>query len=161
MISIFVFFFTKIAFLHKMLYSGFDDVLLFMIVLFSALDVVWVSTYTFLVAYISKGADCSDQPQVILVNGGVSQSSPFIYTKLSRIMRKQDFGLCEKKGADQLRSDCEADQCLCFRYSDSTISLLLLAKISSPYPASETLQANLCCTWSKTPKTGFLTSRLN
>ena len=29
----------------------------------------------------------------------------------------------ENKGADQLRSNCEADQRLCFRYSDSTIPL--------------------------------------
>ena len=36
--------------------------------------------------------------------------------------------LCENKGADQLRSNCEADQRLCFRYSDSTIPLLLIAK---------------------------------
>ena len=49
----------------------------------------------------------------------------------SRIVRKPDFCLCENKGADQLRSNCEADQRLCFRYSDSTIPLLLIAKISS------------------------------
>ena len=29
-------------------------------------------------------------------------------------MRKPDFCLCENKGADQLRSNCEADQRLCF-----------------------------------------------
>ena len=40
-------------------------------------------------------------------------------------MRKPDFCLCENKGADQLRSNCEADQRLCFHYVDSTISLLL------------------------------------
>ena len=28
--------------------------------------------HAFLVAYISKGADCSDQPQVVLINGGVN-----------------------------------------------------------------------------------------
>ena len=39
--------------------------------------------------------------------------------------------LCENKGADQLRSNCEADQRLCFRYSDSTIPLLLKPEISS------------------------------
>ena len=39
-------------------------------------------------------------------------------------MRKPDFCLCENKGADQLRGNREADQRLCFRYSDSTISLL-------------------------------------
>ena len=41
-----------------------------------------------------------------------------------RKMRKPDLSLCKNKGADQLRSSCEADQCLCFCYSDSTISLL-------------------------------------
>ena len=45
---------------------------------------------------------------------------------MSRIVRKPDFCLGENKGADQLRSNCEADQRLCFRYTDSTISLLLL-----------------------------------
>ena len=56
-----------------------------------------------------------------------------------RIVRKPDFCLCENKGADQLRSNCEADQRLCFRYMDSTISLLLKSEISSIYPASETI----------------------
>ena len=36
-------------------------------------------------------------------------------------MRKPDFCLGENKGADQLRGNREADQRLCFRYSDSTI----------------------------------------
>ena len=39
--------------------------------------------------------------------------------------------LCENKGADQLRGNREADQRLCFRYSDSTIPLLLKSEISS------------------------------
>ena len=39
--------------------------------------------------------------------------------------------LSENKGADQLRSNCEADQRLCYRYSDSTIPLLLKANILS------------------------------
>ena len=46
------------------------------------------------------------------------------------IVGKPDFRLCENKGADQLRSNCEADQRLCFRYTDSTISLLLKTEIS-------------------------------
>ena len=32
--------------------------------------------------------------------------------------------LCQNKGADQLRSNCEADQRLCFHYSHSTTPLL-------------------------------------
>ena len=50
---------------------------------------------------------------------------------ISRIVRKPDFCLCENKGADQLRGNREADQHLCFRYTDSTISLLLKSEISS------------------------------
>ena len=77
-------------------------------------------------------------------------------------MRKPDFCLCENKGADQLRSnrDCEADQRLCFRYTDSTLSLLIKSEISSFHAASGTVHVGLCRTWSETPKTGFLASRL-
>ena len=46
-------------------------------------------------------------------------------------MRKPDFCLCENKGADQLRSNCEADQGLCFHYSDSTTPLLPKFQASS------------------------------
>ena len=46
-------------------------------------------------------------------------------------MKKSEFVLGENIGADQLRGNCEADQRLYFRYSDSTISLLLKAEISS------------------------------
>ena len=41
------------------------------------------------------------------------------------------FYICKNKGADQLRSNCEADQHLCFHYMDSTISLSK-SKISRP-----------------------------
>ena len=75
-------------------------------------------------------------------------------------MRKPDFCLGENKGADQLRGNREADQRLCFRHSDSAISLLPKSEISSFLPYSETAQTGLCWTWSETPKTGFLTSRL-
>ena len=80
---------------------------------------------------------------------------------MSRVTRKPDFCLCENKGADQLRSNCEADQRLCFRYTDSTLSLLIKSEISSFYAASGTVHVGLCQTWSETPKTGFLASRLN
>ena len=44
-------------------------------------------------------------------------------------MRKPAFCMCENKDADQLRGNqlcgnCEADQRLCFRYTDTTIPLL-------------------------------------
>ena len=75
-------------------------------------------------------------------------------------MRKPDFCICENKEADQLRGNREADQCLCFRYTDSTIPLLPKSEISSLYQSSVAVQPGLCMTWSETPKTGFLTTRL-
>ena len=75
-------------------------------------------------------------------------------------MRKPDFCLCENKDADQLRGNREADQRLCFRYTDSTIPLLPKYKISRLSPFSVTAQPGLCRTRSETPKTGFLTTRL-
>ena len=38
--------------------------------------------------------------------------------KLSHHMRKPTICICENKGADQLRGNREADQLLCFRYTD-------------------------------------------
>ena len=35
-------------------------------------------------------------------------------------MRKPAFGICENKDADQLHSNHEADQGLCFRFTDHT-----------------------------------------
>ena len=66
-------------------------------------------------------------------------------------MRKLAFGICENKEADQLSGNHEADQRLCFRYTYSTIPLL---------PKSEISKCSVCGTWSETPNTGFLTTRL-
>ena len=44
----------------------------------------------------------------------------------------------------------EADQRLCFRYTDSTLSLLFKSEISSFQPASVTVQPDLCRTCSET-----------
>ena len=79
---------------------------------------------------------------------------------MSRDVRKPDFFICEKKDADQLRGNREADQRLCFRYTDSIIPLLPKSEMSSPQPSSVIVQPGLCRTWSESPKTGFLTSRL-
>ena len=46
-------------------------------------------------------------------------------------MRKPDFRTCENKAADQHRGNREADQRLCFRYTESTIPLLPKSAISS------------------------------
>ena len=75
-------------------------------------------------------------------------------------MRKPEFCLCENKGADQLRSNCGANQRHCFRYKDSIISLHSTSDISSLWPFSVFVQLSLCWTRSETTKTGFLASRL-
>ena len=62
-------------------------------------------------------------------------------------MRKLTSCIGENKDADKLRSNCEADQRLCFRYMGSTITLLSKSKISSLWPSSVTVQPGLCWTW--------------
>ena len=68
---------------------------------------------------------------------------------LSGRMGKSTICIGENRGADQLRSNCEADQRLCFRYRDSIIYLLSKSKISSLLPSSVTVQPGLCRTWSE------------
>ena len=63
-------------------------------------------------------------------------------------MGKPTICICENKDADQLRGNREADQRLCFRYSDNTIPLLLKTEISSFWLFS--VQAGLCRTCSET-----------
>ena len=48
---------------------------------------------------------------------------------MSLVMRKLAFCIGENKDADQLRGNREADQRLCFRYTDSTILLLPTSEI--------------------------------
>ena len=67
---------------------------------------------------------------------------------MSRDTRKHDFYIYKNKGADQLRSNREADQHLCFRNMDSsTIPLLPKYKISSLQLSSVAAQFGLCRTW--------------
>ena len=72
---------------------------------------------------------------------------------MSRVMRKPTFCICENKGADQLRSNCD-DQGLCIHYMDSTLPLLSIFKISV------LVQLSLCRTCSETQIVGFLMTRL-
>ena len=89
---------------------------------------------------------------------------PVIYSMsidyMSRIVRKADFCICKNKDTDQLHGSREADQRLCFRFIDSTIPLLPTYEISSLWPSCVVVHPGLCVTWSETPKTGFLTTRL-
>ena len=50
--------------------------------------------------------------------------------KVSHVMRKPAFCICENKGADQLNSKHAADQRLCVCYIDSKIPLLPKSEIS-------------------------------
>ena len=70
-------------------------------------------------------------------------------------MRKPAFCICENKDADQLRGNREADQRVCFRYTDSTMPLLPKSEISSLYPFSVAVEPGLCGTWSETRRPVF------
>ena len=65
-------------------------------------------------------------------------------------MGKPTICIGENKDADQLRGNREADQRLCFHFSDSMIPPLLNSKISSFLPGSVAVQAGLCRTCSET-----------
>ena len=59
-------------------------------------------------------------------------STKYMYSyEMSLVMRKPAFCISENKDADQLRGYRDADQRLCFRYTDSTIHLLPKSGISS------------------------------
>ena len=75
----------------------------------------------------------------------------------SHLTRKPTICKCENKGADQLRSNREADQRLYFRYTDSTLPLLLKSESSSLQSASVTVQSDLF----GNHIVGFLMRRLN
>ena len=52
---------------------------------------------------------------------------------MSLVLRKPAFCICENKDADQLRGNREADQRLCFRYTDGTIPLLPKSEITARF----------------------------
>ena len=61
-----------------------------------------------------------------------SLEAPCLATSnMSLVTRKPAFCICENKVADQLRGNREADQRLCFRYTDTTIPLLHKSEISN------------------------------
>ena len=76
-------------------------------------------------------------------------SSVLYHKYMSCLVGKQTMCIGKNKGADQLRGNREADQCLSFCYTDSTIPLLFKSKISSLKPSSVTAHAALCQTLSK------------
>ena len=107
----------------------------------------------------SLALNCFAPVLMLSCDKGLSRVKP--YYKLSRVVRKPAFCICENIDVDQLCGNRTADQRLCFRYTDSTIPLLSKSEISSLLSSSMAVQTGLCQTWSETPKTGFLTTRLN
>ena len=78
---------------------------------------------------------------------------------LSLVMRKLDFCKCENKDADQLSSNCAADQRLCFHYIDSTIPLLPKFEISCLQPSSVVVQPGSVSDLVRNPEDRFSRDR--
>ena len=68
--------------------------------------------------------------QMLPTNGTIGRTHAMI-VMASFFLFQQSAYICEIKSADQLCSDCTADQRLCFRYPDSTIPFLLKSKLLS------------------------------
>ena len=75
------------------------------------------------------GGHCRCKPDHNRVNGVCERKYEAYF--MSLVMIKPAFCICENKNADQFRGNREADQPHCFRYTDSTFSLLPKCKISS------------------------------
>ena len=68
---------------------------------------------------------------IYVFNGRAFLDHGLISYRYEPCHEKTNICICESKDADQLRGNREADQCLCFRFIDSTIPLLSKSEISS------------------------------
>ena len=75
-------------------------------------------------------------------------------------MRKPVYAICEQQRRRSACASAQSDQHFVVRCLDGVIPLVSISEISSFYLASVAEQAGLCLTLSKTPKTGFLVTRL-
>ena len=100
---------------------------------------------------------CVVTSQLICTCFSHMQKAGFLMTWFIYELRREKTSFCirENKDADQLRGNHEADQRLCFRYMDSTISLLPKYEISSLQPSSVAVQPGLCGTWSESQRRVF------
>ena len=75
--------------------------------------------------YLLNMQNCMLNNRVNMINSYKIRQQHFLVHSdiMSRVMRKLAC-ICENKDTDQLRSNREADQRLCFHYMDSTITLL-------------------------------------
>ena len=69
-------------------------------------------------------------PDQVLLNNYKKVTTEVFYMS-RRHVQKPTICICENKDADQLCSNCTADQCLCFCYSDSNVPLLLIPKFQA------------------------------
>ena len=75
-------------------------------------------------------------------------------------MIKPVYAICEQQRRRSACASAQSDQRLCFRCLDSVLPLVSVTKISSLILVFVAQQASLSLTWSKTPKTGFLMTRI-
>ena len=74
-------------------------------------------------------------------------------------MRKPVYAICEQQRRRSACASAQSIQCLCCSLP-SKIPLVSIFEMSSLCLASASAHAGLCLTWSQTPKTGFLVTRL-
>ena len=79
---------------------------------------------------------------------------------MSPFMRKPVYAICEQQRHRSACISAQSDQCLCCLLPDRIIPLLAISKNSRLWLASEAEQPGLSLSWSETPKTGFLVTRL-
>ena len=83
------------------------------------------------------------------------------HTYLAASLQNLFMPYANNKSADQPAHPRSLISTFVVRCLDSIIPLFSISEISSLYIASVAAQAGLGITWSETPKTGFLVSRLN
>ena len=103
-----------------------------------------ISMYSAMDFFTSRCKECAHIQRVFKKTKGISCRN------LSCPVGKPTICIGENKGADQLCGNREADQRLCFRYTDSTFYRLFKTEISSFQSASVTVQPDLCRTCSET-----------
>ena len=93
-------------------------------------------------------------------SGQVLSAIFFHSSQLSCHIRKPTISIGKNKGADQLCSNCTADQHLCFCSIDSTMLPLSEPEISSFELFTVAVQPGLYWSWSDTQIVNFLTQML-
>ena len=97
------------------------------------------------------------------ISRSTAQETPMVHVLplcyLSCVMKKPAFCICENKDADQLRGNREADQRLCFRYTDSTIPLLSKSEISSLDSYLQWLYSPVCVGPGRKPRRPVFSQR--